>query len=390
MNELNKEDSLYLQQHAKNPVNWHAWSQKSIEDAKKFQKPIILSIGYSACHWCHVMAHESFEDEETALIMNENFFNIKVDKEERPDLDNIYQTSHQIINGSAGGWPLTVFLDPKTLLPFFSGTYFPKENKYGQRAFKDVLNILSSAFRKNKKEIELQTTNLSTLLNQELYKEFEHEMNLEPLEKGVTLLEQNYDRKHGGFGSAPKFPQCSSLMLLNQINHEKDSKSKLGLIDHTVNRMVHGGIRDHLEGGFFRYSVDEKWMIPHFEKMLYDNAQILSVLIESWKRTNKKLFLDVARETADWVLKEMSSKEGGFYSTIDADSEGEEGKFYSWTLEELEEIIEVKDREFFYQIYGLNLPSNFEDKYSSPSINIIDAFDNLTLLLNPKILAPKT
>ena len=365
MNKLRFEDSLYLKQHANNPVNWYAWKKQSIEKAKKEDLPIILSIGYSACHWCHVMAHESFEDLNTAKIMNSQFFNIKVDREERPDLDSIYQTAHQVLSGESGGWPLTLFLDPNTLVPFFSGTYFPKENKFGKRAFKDVLHIVSKAYEENKIGIDKQIIKIKTLLNEEIYKNYEMQISDKPVKEGILILKNNFDRKYGGFGLAPKFPQFSSLTLINEVSSENESgysKSK-SIVEFTLNRMVHGGLRDHLKGGFFRYSIDQQWMIPHFEKMLYDNSQLISLLVDTWIQNKEKLFLDIAIETGNWILEDMQSNEGGFYSTVDADSEGEEGKYYVWELQELEKILEPKEKELFYDIFNLKIQPNFEGKY---------------------------
>ena len=362
MNKLENEKSLYLQQHADNPVNWYPWSQEAFDIAKKNDKPVILSIGYSACHWCHVMAHESFEDIETAKLMNEYFINIKVDKEERPDLDKVYQMSQAIITGKTGGWPLTIFMSPNKF-PFFAGTYFPNEQKYGLPSFKDILRRVDEFYRKQKKDIETQNITISEIFQNLNKKAINKKMvDRKLIEKIKFDLINNIDVIHGGFGSAPKFPHtCNLSFLLNCV--DKDDTKALKNISHTLKRMCLGGIFDQLEGGFFRYSVDDLWMIPHFEKMLYDNGPLIEVLCNAYKITSDPIFLKRLKQTSNWLINKMQDKNGGFYSTIDADSEHVEGKYYVWEEKELESILDNEEFEIIKKCYVVDGKPNFEGKY---------------------------
>ena len=362
MNRLKNEKSEYLLQHADNPVDWYPWSKEAFDKAEKENKPIMLSIGYSACHWCHVMAHESFEDDGTAELMNANFINIKLDKEERPDLDKIYQMSQTIITGKTGGWPLTVFMTP-TKFPFFAGTYFPDTERHGLPGFKDILLRVMDFYKNQRDDISkqnIQIKNIFETLNKT--KETKNIVNEDLLSKVKSELISSIDRVHGGFGSAPKFPHVNNLDFLIKTA-EKGDKETLELIELTLTRMTCAGIYDHLKGGFFRYSVDELWMIPHFEKMLYDNGPMIDILCNAYKITQNSLYLDKINQTCQWAIEEMQDKQGGFYSTIDADSEHIEGKFYVWTDEELKDILNTNELKLFKEIFVVYDKPNFEGKY---------------------------
>ena len=362
MNRLKNEKSEYLLQHADNPVDWYPWSKEAFDTAEKENKPIMLSIGYSACHWCHVMAHESFEDDGTAELMNANFINIKLDKEERPDLDKIYQMSQTIITGKTGGWPLTVFMTPAKF-PFFAGTYFPDTERHGLPGFKDILLRVMDFYKNQRDDISkqnIQIKNIFETLNKT--KETKNIINEDLLDKVKSELISSIDKVHGGFGSAPKFPHVNNLDFLIKTT-EKDDKETLELIELTLTRMTCAGIYDHLKGGFFRYSVDELWMIPHFEKMLYDNGPMIDILCNAYKITQNSLYLDKINQTCQWVIEEMQHEQGGFYSTIDADSEHVEGKFYVWTDEELKDILNTDELKLFKEIFVVYDKPNFEGKY---------------------------
>ena len=365
-NRLAGETSPYLKQHETNPVDWHPWGEEALQLARAENKPILLSVGYSACHWCHVMAHESFEDEDTAALMNRLFVNIKVDREERPDLDKIYQTAHQIITQRAGGWPLTMFLSPEDQTPFFGGTYFPPEPRYGMPGFKDILNRVHQYYTEQGEEISRQTESLRdvfTRLNPE--KPDQVELTDEPLDMARTVLEQQFDSEHGGFGDAPKFPHSPGIERLlrhwrESAHGEEPDVQALYMAAMTLQRMIQGGVFDQVGGGFYRYSVDDLWMIPHFEKMLYDNGPLLALCAQLWLATGDEVFHRAANSTADWVLAEMQSPEGAYYATLDADSEGEEGKFYVWTPEQVKELLDEEQYPLFSAVYGLDREANFE------------------------------
>jgi len=362
-NTLHNETSPYLLQHADNPVHWYPWSDEALKQAKESQKPILLSIGYSACHWCHVMAHESFEDEATAAIMNEHFINIKVDREERPDLDKIYQTAHYMLTQQNGGWPLTLFLTPDEQTPFFAGTYFPKTAKYNRPTFQDVLQHIAHVYQHKQADIHAQNQRLTQALHTIYQNRPPVDLQASLLDDARLQLQQAFDQQYGGFGQAPKFPHTTHLeRLLRHWQHTDDQAAQQMLLL-TLENMAQGGLFDQLGGGFFRYSVDEQWMIPHFEKMLYDNGVLLSIYAQAWGATQQPLFKQACEQTADWLMREMQSPEGGYYSAYDADSEGEEGKYYVWTPQALQQLLKPEDYALLAQKYGLDQAANFEGKW---------------------------
>ena len=360
-NDLANETSPYLLQHADNPVNWLPWNEATLAQARDRNKPILLSVGYSACHWCHVMAHESFEDEPTARLMNELYVNIKVDREERPDIDKIYQTAHQLATRTAGGWPLTVFLTPDQL-PILTGTYFSRD------VFQQVLTRVESFYRSNREQAHARGDALRTALNSiNVAGDGTAELDLTPLKAARERLGQTFDAQYGGFGGAPKFPHPNHVAtLLRAWRRTASLKDRdnpaLHMATTTLARMAQGGLYDHLAGGFFRYSVDQRWEIPHFEKMLYDNAELLAVLADAHAATGDAFFASIAEETAQWVMNEMQDPEGGYYATLDADSEGEEGKFYLWTQPQVRGALEEGEYEVFGRLLGLTEPPNFEGR----------------------------
>jgi uncharacterized protein len=370
-NALAAESSPYLRQHADNPVQWHAWGPQALELARRQDKPILLSIGYSACHWCHVMAHESFEDEATAALMNELFVNIKVDREERPDLDRIYQTAHQVMNQAGGGWPLTVFLEPESQRPFFSGTYFPSEQRYGMPSFRTVLEKVAEFYRQRRADLRDYGDKLVTVLGQlQPPPDVGADagagvLSREPLQLARATLEREFDGRFGGFGDAPKFPHPTNLEFLlrtwraSAAGDEPDLQA-LFMATLTLTRMAEGGIYDQVGGGFCRYSVDPYWMIPHFEKMLYDNAQLLGVYAQAAVATGEPLFRRIAMETADWMLRDLRAAGGAFQSTLDADSEGHEGRFYVWTPQQVRDLLTPEQFAVVERRFGLDREANFE------------------------------
>ena len=356
-NLLNKETSPYLLQHKDNPVNWYPWSEEAFKKAKSENKPVLLSVGYAACHWCHVMAHESFEDEETAKLMNREFINIKLDREERPDLDSIYQNALALL-GQQGGWPLTMFLSSNKK-PFWGGTYFPKEPKYGMPAFKDVLTSIAKSYASDQDAIIKNQTLIFKALSK-LDTSNPIETNIE---KFIVAAEnniiENCDLRHGGLNGAPKFPQLFIYdFLLNLYQQDQDEK-KLNIITSTLDNICSGGIFDHVAGGISRYSVDELWLVPHFEKMLYDNAQLLLLLNKFYITTHQSAYKQKAEQIANWIISEMQDKDGGYYAALDADSEGVEGKFYIWSYVELKNILK-DDLKFFCSIFNVTEEGNWE------------------------------
>jgi len=359
MNHLSDSTSPYLLQHAHNPVNWYPWGNIALEKARAEDKPIFLSIGYAACHWCHVMAHESFEDPEIAAYMNEHFINIKVDREERPDIDGIYMQTVVAMTGS-GGWPMSVFLSPG-LKPFYAGTYFPPVRRYNMPAFKDVLTGLADAWKNDRSQIEEVCEKIIAHLQQQNQTEQGDLLMNEHFDLIAKSLTDAYDWGYGGWGSAPKFPQAMALEFFLQhatLNHQPEHHK---LITHCLQAMSRGGMYDVVGGGFSRYSTDNFWRVPHFEKMLYDNALLVRAYLHAWQVTKEPAFKRIVEETLAFVQREMTHEQGGFYSALDADSEGEEGKFYLWTLDEIRATLK-NNSDFFEAAYGITQGGNWEGK----------------------------
>jgi uncharacterized protein YyaL (SSP411 family) len=356
-NRLARETSPYLQQHADNPVDWYPWGPEALERARREDRPILLSVGYSACHWCHVMAHESFEDDAVAGLMNRHFVNVKVDREERPDIDQIYQMAHQMLARGAGGWPLTMFLAPDGA-PFFGGTYFPRSARYGLPGFPELLERIAAIWREKRVEIGTQSEQLRIAFSRTLPQGGAHrsELSAAPVEGLIEHLRASFDEEHGGFGQAPKFPHPTDLELCLR-------KGETGMAATTLRRMCEGGIYDQLGGGFCRYSVDAYWTIPHFEKMLYDNGPLLALLADAWLATREPLFARCAEETAGWLRREMRSPVGGFYSSLDADSEHEEGKFYVWERDAARALLTAEEWRIAAPHFGLDAEPNFEGRH---------------------------
>jgi uncharacterized protein YyaL (SSP411 family) len=361
-NRLAAETSPYLRQHADNPVDWWPWSDAALAAARAENKPILLSIGYAACHWCHVMAHESFEDPDIAHAMNALYVNIKVDREERPDVDKVYQLAHQALARRGGGWPLTVFLTPDDLLPFFAGTYYPKTPRYGMPGFLQVLEGVRRWFDENPGEVRAQNASLAAFLA-EHGRAAAHSDALDeaPIRAALARIQATFDPKHGGHTGAPKFPHASEieLLLASAAAPERARDSEMAHL--TLARMAEGGLRDHVGGGFFRYCVDERWEIPHFEKMLYDNAQLLPLYARVAAQTGNREFAEAAQDCARWLVAEMSAPGGGFWSSLDADSEGEEGRFYVWSRDEVRAVLDADQFAVVERHFGLDRPPNFEN-----------------------------
>ena len=365
-NRLALEKSPYLLQHAHNPVDWFAWGDEAFAKAKREDKPIFLSIGYSTCHWCHVMERESFESEETAKYLNEHFVSIKVDREERPDVDKIYMTFVQAMVGS-GGWPLNVFLTPD-LKPFYGGTYWPPEAKHGRPSFLDVLRQIHSAWTTKREQLLNSSTQMHDKLVELTGRQSPSQEILTSavLRNAGTELKEGYDSRHGGWGRAPKFPSPSHPTFLLRHGVRTRDNEAIKMVLHTCERMAAGGIYDQIGGGFSRYSVDEKWLVPHFEKMLYDNAQLLGLYLDCFLVSGEEGYADVARDILRYVLRDLRHPEGGFYSAEDADSEGKEGKFYCWTLDEMAKLLTAEELKVAVRVYGVTSRGNFVD-HSDPN-----------------------
>ncbi len=380
-NRLIKETSPYLLQHAHNPVDWYPWGEEAFETARREKKPVLLSIGYSACHWCHVMEHESFENEAIAKLMNENFVNIKVDREERPDLDQIYMSAVQMMTHH-GGWPMTVFLTPAGV-PFYAGTYFPPEDRYNMPGFPRVLISLADAFRDRPADIEQTAASvLIELQRSTATTESQEGLSIDLLDTAYRGTVRNYDPTNGGFGSAPKFPPAMSLEFLLHHFYRTAHPEALEIVKHTSQMMAHGGIYDHLGGGFHRYSTDSRWLVPHFEKMLYDNALLSRFYLHYYQLSGDETARAVAEGILDYVVREMTGPQGGFYSTQDADSEGEEGKFFVWSLGEVNQILGEADAAHFAAYYNITESGNFEEK------NILNVTRPVTEVARAQKLTP--
>ncbi len=359
-NRLVNETSPYLLQHAYNPVDWYPWSQEAFEEAKRRNAPVFLSVGYSACHWCHVMEHESFEDETIAKQMNEQFVCIKVDREERPDIDQIYMTSVQLIT-QRGGWPMSVFLDHNAK-PFYGGTYWPKTNKHGMPGFGEVLRRIRSIWDEHPEDVEKAGEDLQSEIQRLGTLEVEKSpVNKVAIENAVVMMLKSADRRHGGFGTAPKFPHPMDVRVLMRAVKRFGNMDALEVVRLTLDKMARGGIYDHLGGGFARYSTDAYWLVPHFEKMLYDNALLLSCYLEGYQMTGDPFYKQVSREICEYILRDMTSPEGGFYATEDADSEGVEGKFYVWSEAEIDEILGSEESRLFKHCYDVTTHGNWEE-----------------------------
>jgi uncharacterized protein YyaL (SSP411 family) len=373
-NELATATSPYLRQHADNPVAWRPWSEEALTVARRQNKPILLSIGYSACHWCHVMAHESFEDPAVAAVMNDRFVNIKVDREERPDLDQIYQTAHALMTRRSGGWPLTMFLTPDGV-PYFAGTYFPKHARYGMPGFLDILPRLADAYHEQGAQIAQQGERLARALDALEPSQAADALPAQAPTQSLEMLEQRFEPIHGGFGGAPKFPHAVELDFCLREWKRRDDDRYATIVRTSLDAMANGGIFDQLGGGFCRYSVDAEWSIPHFEKMLYDNALLLALYADAASAFGEPRYADVARAIVGWLEREMRAPDGAFWSSLDADSEGEEGRFYVWTRDDARAVLCDEEWAAAAPYFGLDGPPNFEGhawnlRIVTPRINI--------------------
>ena len=382
-NYLSKETSPYLLQHKDNPVNWYGWNEDAFIQAEKENKPILLSIGYASCHWCHVMAHESFEDIETAKIMNDKFINIKLDREERPDIDSIYQTALALL-GQQGGWPLTMFLD-SSKKPFWGGTYFPKTPRHGMPSFTSILNMISESFDNNKNDIEKNKTIIFNAMQKLQGEKYENELDEKFYKKISELILSNIDTVHGGLKGAPKFPQFFLYEYLLKQYKKKSDNLSYDLSVKSIDQICSGGIYDHIGGGISRYSVDQYWLVPHFEKMLYDNAQLIGILNNFWQLTEKSAYKNKIYETVNWLKNDMTDSYGAFYSSYDADSEGIEGKYYLWSYQELQKIL-GDNLLFFNKIFDIHENGNWEGSnvlsYTENLHIEDDDYNKLRLLIN--------
>ncbi|MHC4623168.1 MAG: thioredoxin domain-containing protein [Planctomycetota bacterium] len=366
-NRLANESSPYLLQHAHNPVDWYPWGDEALEGAKREDKPIFLSIGYSTCHWCHVMERESFADERIAKIMNEHFVSIKVDREQRPDVDAVYMNAVQMMTGS-GGWPLSVFLTPEGE-PFYGGTYFPPTDVYGRPSFERVLLTVADAWKQRREELVESAGNISGVLAGLSEQAAQEKLSNDVLKSAYSYFERTFDDTYGGFGGAPKFPQASNLSMLLTYWHRTGDARALAMVEKTLEAMAKGGIYDHLGGGFHRYSTDVRWLVPHFEKMLYDQALLSGVYVQAYQAIGNEAYARTAREVFDYVLRDMTAPEGGFYSAEDADSEGKEGLFYVWTPAEIEGVLGPEHAKVFAEYHGVTDRGNFEDDKSILNID---------------------
>ena len=379
-NRLIDETSPYLLQHSENPVDWFPWGEQAFEQARTEDKPIFLSVGYSACHWCHVMAHESFEDPDLASILNEHFVSIKVDREERPDVDRIYMAAVQVLTGR-GGWPMSVFLSPDAK-PFYGGTYFPPTQRFGTPAFSDVLHSVADAWCNRRNELVSGSVDLVSAIQQQMEATGDGSSGDQRavLDRALEQLADNFDRQHGGWGTAPKFPQSMVIEFLLRHHHRTGEKRALDMVMQTLEAMARGGMYDQLGGGFHRYSVDAHWLVPHFEKMLYDNSQLARVYVHAWQVTQQPLFRTIAEEILDYVIREMLHPAGGFFATQDADSEGEEGKFFVWRADEVRDTL-GEEAGRFMQTYRVTERGSFE---GSNVLELVGSLDDREALAGPR------
>ena len=358
LNKLHKEKSPYLLQHARNPVDWFPWGEEAFQKAKESDKPIFLSIGYSTCHWCHVMEHESFEDTEVALHMNNSFISVKVDREERPDIDHVYMSVCQMMTGG-GGWPLTIVMTPDKK-PFFAGTYFPKESRGGRIGLLELIDRVNDVWNNQRNEVYQSADKITDYLQNDLNQNTSNKTTDNLPESAFQSFKRLYDTVNGGFGTAPKFPSPHNLLFLLRHYHSTGSTEALDMVEKTLTNMSQGGITDHIGYGFHRYSTDQKWLLPHFEKMLYDQATISYLLVELYSITKKNLYKDIADKIFQYVQDSLLSEDGFFYSAEDADSEGIEGKFYTWKTEELKALLNEDDYKLFSTVYNIDPEGNFE------------------------------
>ncbi|MBE1441760.1 thioredoxin domain-containing protein [Paenibacillus sp. OAS669] len=384
-NRLAKEKSPYLLQHANNPVDWFPWSEEAFEIAKRENKPIFLSIGYSTCHWCHVMAHESFEDEEVAAILNEHYISVKVDREERPDVDHLYMTVCQAMTGQ-GGWPLTIVMTPEKK-PFFAGTYYPKNRRYGRHGMMDILPRLAGKWKEDRERVIETSDQIVTEVEQRMLSNLKGEISERTLDQAYAQYEELFDSTYGGFGDKPKFPTSHNLSFLMRYYHRTGKELALQMVEKTLDAMHRGGMYDHVGFGFARYSVDEKWLVPHFEKMLYDNALLAWTYLEAYQLTGKAKYSRTSEEIFAYVLRDMTDQAGGFYSAEDADSEGHEGKFYIWEQDEILKVLGPEDGKLYSDLYDITKEGNFEGR-SIPNLIQHDV-DNYARLkgLDPDLLS---
>ena len=359
-NRLAQEKSPYLLQHAENPVDWFPWGNEAFDLAVKENKPVFLSIGYSTCHWCHVMAHESFEDEDVARLMNDAFVNIKVDREERPDIDGVYMEVAQMITGR-GGWPLTIIMTPDKK-PFFAATYIPKDSRYNMMGMKELVPRIKELWKTDQTNIDDVISRIEKTLSETISPGVKEDLTLDDVDLAFSHLSQRFDEKRGGFGSAPKFPSPHNLMLILRYWKRSGDAWALHMVEKTLQAMRLGGIWDHIGFGFHRYSTDAEWLLPHFEKMLYDQANLMMAYTEAFQITKKQEYADVVRDIFEYVTRDLTGPEGAFYSAEDADSEGEEGKFYTWTQDEIKDVLKDEMSSVFLQVYNIHKAGNFEDE----------------------------
>lgn len=365
-NHLDAAKSPYLQQHADNPVHWYAWGEEAFEAAKTQDKPVFLSIGYATCHWCHVMAHESFEDEDVAQLMNEAFISIKVDREERPDIDNTYMTVCQMMTGS-GGWPLNIFMTPEKK-PFYAATYIPRRGRQGRPGMMELIPWIQNLWNEKRDKVYRSADEITDVFQKTNAQAPEESLSKEILKKAFHQFKQQFDRQHGGFGDAPKFPSPHNLMFLLRYWKQSGDQQALVMVEQTLDAMRLGGVYDHVGFGFHRYSTDASWLLPHFEKMLYDQALLMMIYSEAWQATGNELYKQTVEEIATYLFRDMLDDGGAFYSAEDADSEGEEGKFYVWSTDEVRDLLPVAEAELFIEVYNLEEQGNFREEATGQRI----------------------